>query len=131
MKRLLTFAFIFTVMFSTSFGALSGLTGCSLMSGRVSDVCVLKDKSFNALANTGRLDAAKDFGVTTSVIESKKQEDYVPNLTTFAQQNSALAIAAGVLMTNSIWTVAKQFPNIKFAIIDGAPADAAGKTENL
>ena len=130
MKRLLTLAFIVAII-STSCGALSGLTGSSLKIGLVTDVGGLNDKSFNALANTGRLDAAKDFGVTTSVIESKKQEDYVPNLTTFAQQNYDLVIGVGFLMTNSIWTVAKQFPNIKFAIIDGAPADAAGKTENL
>ena len=130
MKRLLTLAFIVAII-STSCGALSGLTGSSLKIGLVTDVGGLNDKSFNALANTGRLDAAKDFGVTTSVIESKKQEDYVPNLTTFAQQNYDLVIGVGFLMTNSIWTVAKQFPNIKFALIDGAPADAAGKTENL
>ena len=131
MKRLLTFAFIFSVMFTTSCGALSGLTGSSLKIGLVTDIGGLNDKSFNALANTGRLDAAKDFGVTTSVIESKKQEDYIPNLTTFAQQNYDLVIGVGFLMTNQVWTVAKQFPNIKFALIDGAPADAAGKTENL
>ena len=131
MKRLLTFAFIFSVMFSTSCGALNGLTGSSLKIGLVTDVGGLNDKSFNALANQGRLDAAKDFGVTTSVIESKKQEDYIPNLTTFAQQNYDLVIGVGFLMTNQLWTVAKQFPNIKFALIDGAPADAAGKTENL
>jgi basic membrane protein A len=130
MKRLLTLAFIVTII-TTSCGALSGLTGSSLKIGLVTDVGGLNDKSFNALANTGRLDAAKDFGVTTSVIESKKQEDYVPNLTTFAQQNYDLVIGVGFLMTNSIWTVAKQFPNVKFALIDGAPADAAGKTQNL
>jgi basic membrane protein A and related proteins len=130
MKRLLTLAFIVTII-TTSCGALSGLTGSSLKIGLVTDVGGLNDKSFNALANTGRLDAAKDFGVTTSVIESKKQEDYVPNLTTFAQQNYDLVIGVGFLMSNSIWTVAKQFPNVKFALIDNAPADAAGKPENL
>jgi basic membrane protein A len=118
-------------MFTTSCGALGGAGGSSLKIGLVTDVGGLNDKSFNALANTGRLDAAKDFGVTTQVIESKKQEDYIPNLTTFAQQNYDLVIGVGFLMTNQVWTVAKQFPNIKFALIDGAPADAAGKTENL
>ena len=131
MKRLLVLAFIFSIMFTTSCDALTGLTGSSLKIGLVTDVGGLNDKSFNALANTGRLDAAKDFGVQTSVIESKKQEDYIPNLTTFAQQNYDLVIGVGFLMTNQVWTVAKQFPNIKFALIDGAPADAAGKTENL
>jgi len=34
-------------------------------------------------------------------------------------------------MQNAVWKVAKQFPNVKFAIIDGAPQNDAGKTENL
>lgn len=130
MKRLLTLAFIVAII-STSCGALSGLTGSSLKIGLVTDVGGLNDKSFNALANTGRLDSEKDFGVKTSVIESKKQEDYVPNLTTFAQQGYDLVIGVGFLMTNSVWKVAKQFPNVKFAIIDGAPANDKGDTENL
>ncbi len=99
--------------------------------GLVTDVGGLNDKSFNALANQGRQDAEKDLGVTTSVTESKKQEDYVPNLTNYAQQGYDLVIAVGFLMTNATWKVAKQFPKVNFAIIDGAPADDAGKTENL
>ena len=96
--------------------------------GLVTDTGGLNDKSFNQAANTGRLNAEKDFGLKTSVIESKKQEDYVPNLTTFAQQNYDLVIAVGFLMQNAAWKVAKQFPNVKFAIIDGAPANDAGNT---
>ena len=99
--------------------------------GLVTDVGGLNDKSFNTLANQGRLDAEKDLGVQTSVVESKKQEDYVPNLTTFAQQGYDLVISVGFLMTNATWKVAKQFPNIKFGIIDGAPANDKGDTENL
>src|SRR4030081_194269 len=99
--------------------------------GLVTGGCGLNDKSFNHAANTGRLNAEKDFGLKTSVIESKKQEDYVPNLTTFAQQNYDLVIGVGFLMQNAAWKVAKQFPNVKFAIIDGAPANDAGNTENL
>jgi basic membrane protein A len=99
--------------------------------GLVTDVGGLNDKSFNTLANQGRLDAEKDFKVQTSVIESKKQDDYVPNLTNFAQQGYDLVFAVGFLMTNATWKVAKQFPNVKFAIIDGAPANDKGDTENL
>ncbi len=99
--------------------------------GLVTDVGGLNDKSFNSLANQGRLDAEKDLKVQTSVIESKKQEDYVPNLTTFAQQKYDLVIAVGFLMQNATWKVAKQFPDVKFAIIDGAPQNDKGDTENL
>src|SRR5260370_20555002 len=34
-------------------------------------------------------------------------------------------------MTNARWTVGKRFPSVRFAIIDGAPANAKGDTENL
>src|SRR5438094_9100229 len=105
--------------------------GKAIKVGLVTDVGGLNDKSFNQAANTGRLHAEKDLGLQTQVIESKKQEDYVPNLTTFAQQNYDLVIAVGFLTTNAAWTVAKQFPNVKFAIIDGAPANDKGDTENL
>jgi basic membrane protein A len=40
-------------------------------------------------------------------------------------------IAVGFLMENAIYNVAKQFPNQKFAIIDGAPANAKGTITNL
>ena len=131
MKRFVSMALISVfIVAATSCGAL-GIGGSSIKVGLVTDVGGLNDKSFNALANQGRLDAQSQLGVQTSVIESKKQEDYVPNLTTFAQQNYDLVIAVGFLMTNAAWTVAKQFPNIKFAIIDGAPANAKGDTENL
>ncbi len=106
-------------------------TPVAIKVGLVTDVGGLNDKSFNALANQGRLDAEKDFKVQTSVTESKKQEDYVPNLTNYAQQKYDLIIAVGFLMTNATWKVAKQFPDVKFAIIDGAPSDDSGKTENL
>src|SRR5438477_3997617 len=105
--------------------------GKAIKVGLVTDVGGLNDKSFNQAANTGRLQAEKDLGLQTQVIESKKQEDYVPNLTTFAQQNYDLVIAVGFLMQNAAWKVATQFPNVKFAIIDGAPADDAGAAQNL
>ncbi len=99
--------------------------------GLVTDVGGLDDKSFNALANKGRNDAQSQLGVETNVIESKEQANYVANLTTFAGQGYDLVIAVGFFMTNATWKVARQFPNVKFAIIDGAPTDDSGKTENL
>ncbi len=99
--------------------------------GLVTDVGGLNDKSFNALADKGRKDAAAQLVVDTSVTESKQQADYVPNLTKYAQDKYDLVIGVGFLMQNAVWKVAKQFPNVKFAIIDGAPQDDAGKTDNL
>ena len=138
MKRVLALGLLAATIVAACGGGSSGTGGGSpaasakaIKIGLVTDVGGLNDKSFNQAANTGRLNAEKDFSLQTSVIESKKQEDYVPNLTTFAQQNYDLVIAVGFLMQNAAWKVATQFPNVKFAIIDGAPANDKGDTANL
>src|SRR5438067_8920949 len=137
MKRVLAYLVLAAILAAAGGGGGTGGTagtspspGKQIQIGLVTDVGGLNDKSFNQAANTGRLNAEKDFSLKTQVIESKKQEDYVPNLTTFAQQNYDLVIAVGFLMQNAAWKVAKQFPNVKFAIIDGAPADDKGNTDN-
>jgi basic membrane protein A len=99
--------------------------------GLVTDVGGLNDKSFNSLADKGRQQAQAQLDVDTSVTESKQQADYVPNLTKYAQDKYDLVIGVGFLMKNAIWKVATQFPNVKFAIIDGAPNDDAGNVKNL
>ncbi|MEA2662638.1 MAG: basic rane protein [Chloroflexota bacterium] len=109
----------------------SGATGQHLRIGLVTDVGGLNDKSFNSLADAGRLQAERQLLVTTSVTESKQQADYVPNLSKYAQDKYDLVIGVGFLMQNAIWKVATQFPNVKFAIIDGAPNDDAGAVKNL
>ena len=49
---------------------------------------------------------------------SKANSDYVPNLSTLAQQKYDLVIGVGFLMAEAMNTVAAQFPDTKFAIID-------------
>ena len=99
--------------------------------GLVTDKGGLNDKSFNHLADVGLIRAESTLGISGSVLQSKTAADYQPNLTKFAQQNKSLIIAVGFLMENALYHVAKTFPNARFAIIDGAPADDKGKTVNL
>lgn len=142
MKRFVTFCLLAATLMAacTSTTATPGAsasasgkaaTGTHPKVGLVTDVGGLNDKSFNALADKGRKDAAAQLVVDTSVTESKQQADYVPNLTKYAQDKYDLVIGVGFLMQNAIWKVAKQFPDVKFAIIDGAPQDDAGATQNL
>ena len=138
MKRILAFAVLAATIVAactssttTSTPSGSAATGVHPKIGLVTDVGGLNDKSFNSLADAGRQQAQSQLDVTTSVTESKQQADYVPNLTKYAQDKYDLVIGVGFLMQNAVWKVAKQFPNVKFAIIDGAPQDDAGKTENL
>jgi basic membrane protein A len=92
--------------------------------GLVTDTGGLNDKSFNHLAFVGLTKAIHDFGIKGDVKESKTQDDYVPFLTQFASTGYNLVIGNGFFMQVAIGTVAAQFPNVKFAIIDGAGTDA-------
>src|SRR5438132_5158995 len=94
--------------------------------GLVTDIGGLNDKSFNHLADVGLEKAKTDFKVQGDVKESKSGDDYVPNLTDFATKKYDLVIGVGFLMQEAIGTVSGQFPDIHFAIIDGAGTDARG-----
>jgi basic membrane protein A len=94
--------------------------------GLVTDTGGLNDKSFNHLADVGLEKAKADFHIQADVVESHSGDDYVPNLTNFASKNYDLVIGVGFLMATAVGTVSGQFPNIHFAIIDGAGTDAKG-----
>jgi basic membrane protein A len=95
--------------------------------GLVTDTGGLNDKSFNHLADVGLEKAKTDLHIQGDVVESHSGDDYVPNLTNFASKNYDLVIGVGFLMATAVGTVSGQFPNIHFAIIDGAGTDASGK----
>ena len=92
--------------------------------GLVTDTGGLNDKSFNHLAYVGLQNAVSKLGIKGDVIESHAGSEYVPNLTSFAQKGYDLVVGNGFLMQPAIGTVAAQFPNTHFAIVDGAGTDA-------
>src|SRR6266436_1471134 len=94
--------------------------------GLVTDIGGLNDKSFNHLADVGLEKAKTDFKIQGDVKESKSGDDYIPNLTDFATKKYDLVIGVGFLMQEAVGTVSGQFPDIHFAIIDGAGTDAKG-----
>ena len=104
-------------------------SGGKLKVGLVTDIGGLNDRSFNHLAFLGLQRAHKELGVQTRVLESHANSDYVPNMSSLAQQGYDLVIAVGFLMADSVKTVAKQFPKTKFMIIDSSWA--TGDPKNL
>ncbi len=76
------------------------------------------DKSFNDSAWAGIERAKKDFGITDKPVESKDVKDYEQNLNALAEQKCDLVIAVGLGMMDAVSKVAKEFPNVKFAIVD-------------
>ncbi|MEM1787713.1 MAG: BMP family protein [Pyrobaculum sp.] len=78
------------------------------------------DLSFNDMAYLGASMAARDFGLGLKEVQSRTQDDYVPNLRASVRAGDAvIAVAVGFLMTDSVKQVSQEFPNAKFAIIDG------------
>jgi basic membrane protein A len=99
--------------------------------GLVTDIGGLNDRSFNHLAYVGLQRAQKELGIKGRVLTSKSAADYVPNLTTLAQQQYDLIIPVGFLMADATAAVAKQVPNAKFSIVDFPAEGLKGKPTNV
>jgi len=108
-----------------------GTAAKSIKAGLVTDIGGLNDRSFNYLGNKGRLDAQAKLNVDTRVLTSNKAGDYIPNLTTLAQQGYNLIIANGFLMADATNTAATKLPQSKFAIIDYSAAALKDKPKNV
>ncbi len=106
--------------------ATMALTACqtagsgALKVGLVTDTGGVNDKSFNQSAWEGVQKAAKEFGWDAKFIESKQPTDYEKNIDQFATEKYDVIVTVGFLMGDATAIKAKQYPNIKFAIIDNA-----------
>jgi basic membrane protein A len=105
------------------------------MGAIVTDTAGLNDRSFNFLANKGRLRAQKELGMQTRAYISKTSSEYLPNMVAAAQQGYGMVVANGFLLADAVNTAAGQFPDTKFAIVDfpwvalkDKPANALGLT---
>ena len=106
----------------TACGGGGTATGGKLKVGLVTDTGGVHDKSFNQSAWVGVQKAASEFGLDAKFIESKQPTDYDKNIDQFATENYDVIITVGFLMGDSTAAKAKQYPNIKFAIIDNSYA---------
>lgn len=80
----------------------------------------LGDQSFNDAAWEGLAQAAAKFGIERKVLESREQAQYVPNLSTLAEQKASLIIGVGFMIKDAVAEAAKMFPGSNFVMIDGA-----------
>ena len=103
----------------------------SIKAGVVTDIGGLNDRSFNFLANKGLEDAESKLATEGRVLISKSNGDYVPNLTTLAQQQFELVVPVGFLMADATNTVAGKFPNVNFSIVDYPAALLKDKPKNV
>lgn len=86
--------------------------------GIVFSVGGLGDKSYNDSAFAGLKKAEKELGVKFKYVEPASPSEDAQFLREFAENNYDLIIGVGFLMKDSVQTIAKEFPKVKFAIID-------------
>ena len=103
----------------------------TLKIGMVTDAGGLNDRGFNHLAYVGMLQAQKRLGAHIQVVESRSPADYIPNLASFARQGYDLVLGVGYTEIGAMGAVAQRFPKTRFAIVDVANGDLAGKPKNV
>jgi basic membrane protein A and related proteins len=86
--------------------------------GLVTDVGGLNDGSFNQTAWAGCKQAERELKVNIKALESKRDGDYIPNLTKFAREGRGLIWGMGYKLEKAVAEAAKNFPDRHFAIVD-------------
>ena len=91
--------------------------------GLVTDVGGVDDKSFNQSAWEGIQRFKKDFNIDIKYLQSETDANYIPNLSTLADEELDIIVAAGFLFEQPLTEVAGKFPNQKFLLIDSVISD--------
>ena len=94
--------------------------GASIKVGLVTDTGGVNDQSFNQLAWQGVQKAATDMGFQAKFLESRQPSDYEINIDALATEGYNVIITVGSPMGDATALKAKQYPDIKFAIVDNA-----------
>lgn len=125
MKRLLISLLTLTLVFSTSVFANgnketkeSDSTKSDFTVGVVTDTGGVDDRSFNQGTWEGSVKYAEEVGGDAKYLQSTADADYVPNLSTFADEGKTLITAPGFLFDKAIEEVAGNYPEQNFLILD-------------
>ena len=102
--------------------------GCKTRVGIVFDIGGKNDRSFNAAAWEGVKRARQELGICLNDVEPGNPTSIEPAMRAFAERNFDLVIGVGFAQGPIMQKVATDFPNVKFAIIDGVIFEADGKT---
>jgi basic membrane protein A and related proteins len=102
--------------------------GCNIKVGIVFDIGGKNDRSFNAAAWEGVRRAQHDMNICLYDVEPGNPTSIEPAMRAFAERNFDLVIGVGFAQGPIMQKVATDYPNIKFAIVDGVIFEADGKT---
>ena len=99
--------------------------------GLVFDIGGRGDKSFNDAAYAGLDKAQKELGIEFSTLETAEGSDREAQMRQFAAGDAGLIFGVGFLFTDDIKTLAKEFPNKKFACVDFTVTEGESLPSNL
>jgi basic membrane protein A len=97
----------------------------------VSDIGGVDDASFNENTWEGLVMAQEQLGVCAEFIESEAQADYQRNITEFAEQGYDLIITVGFLLGDDTDAMAREYPDVKFGIVDYAYSDPQPNVQGI
>jgi basic membrane protein A and related proteins len=107
------------ILSSACGGATAAEDKSKIKVGIVFDIGGKDDRSFNAAAWQGVQRAAKDLPIVLRDIEPGTPNAIEPAMRAFAERNFDLIIGVGFAQAPIMEQVAKDYPHIQFAIIDG------------
>ena len=102
--------------------------GCKIRVGIVFDIGGKNDRSFNAAAWEGVKRAQEDMDICLYDVEPGNPTSIEPAMRAFAEKGFDLVIGVGFAQGPIMQKVAANYPNIKFAIVDGVIFKEDGKT---
>lgn len=102
--------------------------GCKKKVGIVFDIGGKNDRSFNAAAWEGVRRAEKELDICLYDVEPGNPTSIAPAMRAFAEKNFDLVIGVGFAQGPIMQKVALDYPNNKFAIVDGVIFEEDGKT---
>jgi basic membrane protein A len=110
----------------TDTGAAPGGGGEGIKVALITDTGGVNDRGFNEFSINGLERAGEELGVETQVYVSQASEDYLPNLSSAAEDGANLIISVGFLLGPDTVTAAQEYTDVQFAGIDqfyGEPPD--------
>ncbi len=119
MKKNLLGVVVLAIILSLCLSSTVFAAEAPLKVGLVFDIGGKGDKSFNDSAYRGIEWAAADFGIEHIELEPGVAADRELNLRNLAIMGYDMLIGVGFMFTDSISAVADEFPDTKFAIVDG------------
>lgn len=99
----------------------------SFLACMVSDSGGFDDKSFNQTSYKGLLDAKAKLAIPTKEVQSSTNADFAPNIQAMVDAKCNVIVTVGFLLGDATKAAAEKNPGIKFAIVDFAYSDDAGK----